>query len=263
MFLNFANSQKFATIAGMYKRILLKLSGEQFAGKGTFGIDTKFIDELAQEIRAVVQETGVQVVIVVGAGNFVRGAALASHEKMIERATADYMGMLATLLNGMALVDILEHYKQPARLQSRISIASVAEPYIRRRAIRHLEKGRVVILGGGTGNPYVTTDTAAVSAALELDCEVVLKATKVDGVYTKDPKKHKDVKKIKKISHLNAIKNQHINIMDNAAISLAMDHHLPIRIFDLLAKGNIKRIVQGDDIGTLVAGSGLRTREKS
>ena len=238
----------------MYTRILLKLSGEQFSGKSSFGIDTKFVDALAKEIREVIKETGTQIVIVVGGGNFLRGAALAAHEKMIERATADYMGMLATLLNGMALVDILEHYGQPARLQSRIAIASVAEPYIRRRALRHLEKGRVVIIGGGTGNPYVTTDTAAVSAALELDCQVVLKATKVDGVYTKDPAKHTDVKKIKKISHLNAIKNQHINIMDNAAISLAMDHHLPIRIFDLLAKGNIKKIVRGEDVGTLVAG---------
>ncbi len=238
----------------MYKRILLKLSGEQFAGKNSFGIDTKFIDGLAKEIKEAVAETQTQIVIVVGGGNFLRGAALASHEKMIERATADYMGMLATLLNGMALVDILEHYSQPARLLSRVEVKTVAEPYIRRRALRHLEKGRVVIIGGGTGNPFVTTDTAAVSAALELDCEVVLKATKVDGVYTKDPQKFKDVKKIKKISHLNAIKNKNINIMDNAAISLAMDHHLPIRVFDLLTKGNIKKIVKGEDIGTLVSG---------
>ena len=250
---NFTHLKRFAIIARMYKRILLKLSGEQFAGKGSFGMDTKFIDGLAKEIHEVIKKTGTQIVIVVGGGNFVRGAALAAHEKMIERATADYMGMLATLLNGMALVDILEHYGQPARLQSRILVASVAEQYIRRRAMRHLEKGRVVIIGGGTGNPFVTTDTAAVSAALELDCEVVLKATKVDGVYTKDPKKYTDVKKIKKISHLNAIKNQHINIMDNSAISLAMDHHLPIRVFDLLTKGNIQRIVKGEDIGTLVA----------
>ncbi len=241
-------------MTGMYKRILLKLSGEQFAGKSSFGIDTKCIDRLAEEIRETVAETGAQIVIVVGGGNFLRGASLVVHEKRIERATADYMGMLATLLNGMALVDILEHYGQPARLQSRVGVASVAEPYIRRRAIRHLEKGRVVIIGGGTGNPYVTTDTAAVSAALELDCEILLKATKVDGIYTKDPKKYKDVKKIKKISHLNALKNQHISIMDNAAISLAMDHRLPIRIFDLLERGNIKRIVKGEDVGTLVAG---------
>ena len=237
----------------MYTRILLKLSGEQFAGKTSFGIDTKFVNGLAQEIQKVIADTGTQIVIVVGGGNFLRGAALAAHEKMIERATADYMGMLATLLNGMALVDILEHFGQPARLQSRISIASVAEPYIRRRAIRHLEKGRVVIIAGGTGNPYVTTDTAAVSAALELDCEIVLKATKVDGVYTKDPNKHADVKKIKKISHLRVIKNKHITVMDNAAISLAMDHHLPIRVFDLMTRGNIGRIVKGEDIGTLVA----------
>src|SRR3989344_1617811 len=232
---NFTHLKRFAIIARMYKRILLKLSGEQFAGKGSFGMDTKFIDGLAKEIHEAIKKTGTQIVIVVGGGNFVRGAAL------------------ATLLNGMALVDILEHYGQPARLQSRILVASVAEQYIRRRAMRHLEKGRVVIIGGGAGNPVGRTDTAAGSAPLELDCEVVLKATKVDGVYTKDPKKYTDVKKIKKISHLNAIKNQHINIMDNSAISLAMDHHLPIRVFDLLTKGNIQRIVKGEDIGTLVA----------
>ncbi len=236
----------------MIKRILLKLSGEQFAGTKSFGIDTDFLTGLAEEIREVVTETGVQIIIVVGGGNFLRGATLAHNEHTIERATADYMGMLATVINGMALVDILEHHEQPARLQTRIQLNSVAEPYIRRRAIRHLEKGRVVIVAGGTGNPYVTTDTAAVSAALELDCGLVLKATKVDGVYTKDPKKDKSAEKIKQISHLDALKDPNINIMDNAAISLAMDHKLPIRVFDLLTKGNIKKIVQGEDIGTLI-----------
>lgn len=235
------------------KRILLKLSGEQFAGKNSFGIDTDFLLDLAKELHEVVKETKVQIVIVVGGGNFLRGATLSKNEVMIERATADYMGMLATVMNGMALVDILEHFGQPARLQTRIRIDSVAEPYIRRRAIRHLEKGRVVIIGGGTGNPFVTTDTAAVSAALELGCDIVLKATKVDGIYSKDPKKHSDAVKFETISHMDAIKNEHISVMDNAAISLAMDNKLPIRIFDLLTRGNIKRIATGKHVGTLVA----------
>ena len=234
------------------KRILLKLSGEQFAGKNSFGIDTDFLLDLAKELHEVVTETKVQIVIVVGGGNFLRGATLSKNEAMIERATADYMGMLATIMNGMALVDILEHFGQPARLQARIHIDSVAEPYIRRRAIRHLEKGRVVIIGGGTGNPFVTTDTAAVSAALELNCEIVLKATKVDGVYSKDPNKHADAVKLHTISHLDAIKDENISVMDNAAISLAMDNKLPIRVFDLLTKGNIKRIANGEMVGTLV-----------
>lgn len=235
------------------KRILLKLSGEQFAGKKSFGIDPDFLLSLAQEINEVVTETKVQIVIVVGGGNFLRGATLSKNESGIERATADYMGMLATIMNGMALVDILENIGQEARLQTRLRIDSVAEPYIRRRAIRHLEKGRIVVIGGGTGNPFVTTDTAAVSAAIELNCEIVLKATKVDGVYSKDPNKYPDAVKLKAISYLDAIKDTNISVMDNAAISLAMDNHLPIRIFDLLTKGNIKRIVKGDNIGTLVS----------
>lgn len=234
------------------KRILLKLSGEQFAGNNSFGIDTDFLLDLARELHEVVTETKAQIVIVVGGGNFLRGATLSKNEAEIERATADYMGMLATIMNGMALVDILEHFGQPARLQTRLHIASVAEPYIRRRAIRHLEKGRVVIIGGGTGNPFVTTDTAAVSAALELGCDIVLKATKVDGIYSKDPKKHVDAVKLEQITHLDAIQNKEISVMDNAAVSLAMDNKLPICIFDLLGKGNIKKIVNGERVGTLV-----------
>lgn len=235
------------------KRVLLKLSGEQFSGENQFGIDSLFLSELAQELKKVVSDNKTQVVVVVGGGNFVRGATLAQKEHMIERATADYMGMLATLMNGMALVDILEKSGQPARLQTRLRCDNVAEPYIRRRALRHLEKGRVVIIAGGTGNPYVTTDTAAVSVALELDCEMVLKATKVDGVYTKDPKKYPDAKKLGKISHLDAIKNTQIKVMDNAALSLAMDNALPLRVFDLLKRGNIGRIVNGASIGTLIS----------
>jgi len=238
----------------MYKRVLLKLSGEQFAGKNSFGIDIDFVSELAKEIKVVVEKTKVELIVVVGGGNFLRGATLAQNDKkMIERATADYMGMLATVLNGMSLVDVLEHHGQSARLQTRIHINSVAEPYIRRRALRHLEKGRVVVIGGGTGNPYVTTDTAAVSAALELDCELVLKATKVDAVYSKDPKKDPSAEIIKKLSYIEALNNTEIKVLDNAAVSLAMDHKLPIRVFDLLTKGNIQKIVSGDDVGTLIS----------
>lgn len=235
-----------------YKRILLKLSGEQFAGDKNFGIDTAFVAALAQELRDVVTKTGVQIIVVIGGGNFLRGATLAKDQAMVERATADYMGMLATIMNGMALVDILEHFGQPARLQTRLQINSVAEPYIRRRAIRHLEKGRIVIVAGGTGNPYFTTDTAAVSSAVELGCEMVLKATKVDGVYTKDPKKFPNAKKISQISFIDALKDSNIQVMDNSALSLAMDNNLPIRIFDLLNKGNIKRVVEGEEIGTMI-----------
>ncbi len=237
------------------KRILLKLSGEQFAGKKAFGIDTDFIIDLAKELHHVVTTTQAQIVIVVGGGNFLRGATLSKNEVMIERATADYMGMLATIINGMALVDILESFGQRARLQTRIRIETVAEPYIRRRAIRHLEKGRIVIIGGGTGNPYVTTDTAAVSTALELGCSIVCKATKVDGIYTKDPNKYTDAVKINSLSHLEAIQNEHINVMDNAAISLAMDNNLPIRVFNLLTPGNIAKIINGEAVGTLVESS--------
>lgn len=234
----------------MFKRVLLKLSGEQFAGDDRFGINADFLNSLTQELVDVTRDTKAQIAIVVGGGNFVRGAALAGDK--IERATADYMGMLATVMNGMALVDVLESNGQPARLQTRVQINTVAEPYIRRRAIRHLEKGRVVIVAGGTGNPYVTTDTASVMTALELDCEMVLKATKVDGIYNKDPHKHADALKIDNVSYLEALQNTDIQVMDNSAISLAMDHHIPITVFDLLTHGNIKRIIQGEKIGTLV-----------
>jgi uridylate kinase len=236
----------------MYKRILLKLSGEQFAGKNNFGIDIEFVSALASEIKEVIKNTGVQIVIVVGGGNFLRGATLASNEKLIERATADYMGMMATILNGMSLVDVLENQSQPARLQTRLQINSVAEPYIRRRAIRHLEKGRVVIVSGGTGNPYVTTDTAAVSTSLELDCQIVLKATKVDGIYNKDPKKYPEAKKIDNLNYIEVLNNTEMSVMDNSAISMAMDYKLPICVFDLLSKGNIQKVVEGQKIGTLI-----------
>lgn len=234
-----------------YKRVLLKLSGEQFAGSKEFGIDPEFIDRLAKELAETVKATGVQLTVIVGGGNIMRGATVEGSG--IELATGHYMGMLATIINGMALVDILEQNHVPARLQTRLKADSVAEPYIRRRGLRHLEKGRVVVVAGGTGNPYVTTDTAAVSTALELDCEVVLKATKVDGVYDKDPRKHDDAKKHAELSFEQVITDPHINVMDNAAISMAMDHKLPIIVFDLLTHGNIRRVISGEAIGTIVS----------
>lgn len=232
------------------QRILLKLSGEQFSGTRDNGIDAVFLEKLARELKDLVSSTGVQLAIVVGGGNFMRGASIS--KTGIERATGDYMGMLATIINGMALVDILEQQGQPARLTSRLRIESVAEPYIRRKAIRHMEKGRIVVIAGGVGTPYFTTDTAAVTTALELDCELVLKATKVDGVYDRDPVKHSDARKHTKLKYSDIIVNEEINVMDNAAISLAMDNKLRIVVFDLLTEHNIKRIVQGEEVGTLI-----------
>jgi uridylate kinase len=231
-------------------RILLKLSGEQFSGSRESGIDVEFVERLAHELRDLVKETGIQLAVVVGGGNFMRGAAIAA--KGIERATGDYMGMLATIMNGMALVDVLEENGQPARLMTRLRVDSVAEPYIRRRGIRHMEKGRIVVVAGGIGTPYVTTDTAAITTALELEGEMVLKATKVDGVYNRDPKKHADAQKHDALQYSEALTNEEINVMDNAAISLAMDNKLPIVIFDLLTHGNIARIVKGEKVGTLL-----------
>lgn len=233
-----------------FKRVLLKLSGEQFAGTRGNGIDAKFVSDLSKELKQVIDETGAQIAIVVGGGNFMRGASVSDHG--VERATGDYMGMLATIINGMALVDTLEANGQPARLLSKLRVESVAEPFIRRRAIRHMEKGRVAIIVGGTGNPYFTTDTAAVTAGLELNCEAVLKGTKVDGVYDKDPMKHPDARKIDSISHSDALQNAEINVMDNTAISLAMDNKLPIIVFEL-TPGNLKKVVDGEAIGSRVS----------
>jgi uridylate kinase len=234
-----------------YKRVLLKLSGEQFAGDRDYGVDPNFVNRLSKELAETVEATGVQLAIIVGGGNIMRGASVA--KSGIERATGDYMGMLATLINGMALVDILEANGVAARLQTRLRADAVAEPYIRGRGLRHLEKGRVVVVAGGTGNPYVTTDTAAVTTALELECDVVLKATKVDGVYDKDPSKHPDAKKHDDLTFDKVLTNPEINVMDNAAISLAMDNHLPIVVFDLLTHGNIRRVIEGQAIGTKVS----------
>lgn len=232
-----------------FKRVLLKLSGEQFAGSREHGIDPNFVSNLAKELNGVIEKTGAEIAIVVGGGNFMRGASIAG--RGVERATGDYMGMLATVMNGMALLDALEENGQPARLLSKLRVEGVAEPYIRRRALRHMEKERVVIIAGGTGNPYFTTDTAAVNAALELECDVTLKATKVDGVYDKDPTKHADAKKFDAMSHADALKNPDVNVMDNAALAMAMDNNLPIVVFNLVP-GNIQKIIEGQDIGTTV-----------
>ncbi len=235
----------------MYKRILLKLSGEQLAGNLDHGIDPEFVGWLAKEIKKA-SSTGTQIAIVVGGGNWLRGAAYASHG--IDRSTADYMGMLATVTNGLALMDMLEHQGVAVRLQSNIRLDQVAEPFIRRRAVRHMEKGRVVIIAGGTGKPYITTDTAAVSAALELGCDAVLKATKVDGIYDKDPAKYPDAIKQDAMTHQEALATPSIQVMDRAALGMAADTKMPIVIFKL-DKDTITQVVQGEQTGTRVSAS--------
>jgi uridylate kinase len=220
-----------------------------FNGEGNSAINLEFVSKLAAELKEVTKTTKAEIVVVVGGGNIMRGA---SEGHAIERVTADYMGILGTVINGMALVDAIEKQGLPARLLSRINVSSVAEPYIRRRAIRHLEKGRLVIVAGGTGNPYVTTDTAAVITALEQKCEVVMKATKVDGVYDKDPAKNGDAKKLKKLGYNEVMTNQDIAVMDSAAISMAHENHLPIVVFDL-SPGNIQKVIEGQSIGTVIS----------
>lgn len=233
----------------MYKRVLLKLSGEQLAGTKDGGIDPEFAKWLASEIKEV-SSSGCQIVIMVGGGNFVRGAQIAGHG--VKRVTADHMGMLGTMINALALTDIFEAQGVPTRCLSNIFANQVAEPFVHRLANKHLEKGRVVIVSGGIGRPYLTTDTAAVSLALELDCDAVLKATKVDGVYSKDPAKHKDAKKFDKLTYQQAVEDGAIRIMDKAALGLAMEHGMTVVIFDALGKGNIAKVAAGQDIGTTV-----------
>jgi uridylate kinase len=232
-----------------YKRILLKLSGEVFGGKQKYGIDLEVLAVLAQEIKSV-KELGTQIAIVIGGGNIFRGVAGAV--KGIDRATGDYMGMLATVINSLALQDSLETAGVPSRVQTAIEMRSIAESFIRRRAIRHMEKGRVVILAAGTGNPYFSTDTTAALRAAELDAEVILKATKVDGVYDKDPMQAKDAKKFKQITHMEVLQKR-LRVMDSTAASLCMENKIPIIVFDLTKSGNIKKAVLGQAVGTLVA----------
>lgn len=234
-----------------YKRVLIKISGELFMGERENGIDPKFVHNLAKELKQIVDSTGVEIAVIVGGGNFIRGAAVAGNG--IDRVTADYMGMLATVLNGMAMVDILEKNNQPARLLTRLHVASVAEPYIRRRGIRHLEKGRIVVIAGGSGNPFITTDTPAVTTALELNCELVMKATKVDGVYDKDPVKYPDAKKIEQLSYADALASDDIAVMDQSAISMAKEHDLPIAVFDLLNKGAMQKVIEGGKVGSVIS----------
>lgn len=232
----------------VYKRILLKLSGEALAGKQGTGISTATIKQIAQDV-AEAHRAGVQIGLVIGGGNIYRGVA-ASAEGM-DRASADYMGMLATCINSLALQDALEKEGVPTRVQTAIEMAEIAEPYIRRKAIRHLEKGRLVIFGAGTGNPFFTTDTAASLRAMEINAEVIMKATKVDGIYDKDPAKHSDAVKFDKISYIDVL-NRGLQVMDSTAISMCMDNKLPIITFDLTLPGNILKAVQGENIGTLV-----------
>ena len=233
-----------------YKRVLLKLSGEALGGEQGYGIDPNTITTIAREVKQVV-ELGVQLSIVIGGGNIFRG--LAASSKGMDRASADYMGMLATMINSLALQDALEKAGVDTRVQSAIAMAEVAEPYIRRRAIRHLEKGRVVIFGAGTGNPYFTTDTAASLRAMEIGADVILKGTKGDGVYSADPNKDPHATKYETLSYLEVLRKG-LQVMDATAISLCMDNSLPIIVFDVTTDGNVVRVVCGDRIGTLVKG---------
>jgi uridylate kinase len=233
-----------------YKRILLKLSGEVLIGEGGYGIDPAAIQKIAQEIKEV-KNLGVEVAIVIGGGNIFRG--IAASAKGMDRASADDMGMLATVMNSIALQNALEKINVHTRVQTAIEMREVAEPYIRRRAIRHLEKGRVVIFAGGTGNPYFTTDTTASLRAMEIGADVILKATKVDGIYDADPLLHKGAHRYNELTYLDVLKKQ-LRVMDATAISLCMDHQIPIIVFNLKKKGNIKRVVLGEKVGTKVRG---------
>ncbi|GFZ84085.1 MULTISPECIES: UMP kinase [Paenibacillus] len=235
-----------------YKRVVLKLSGEALAGQQGYGIDSEVITSIAQQVKDVV-ELNVEVAIVVGGGNIWRG--IAGSEKGMDRATADYMGMLATVMNSLALQDALENIEVPTRVQSSITMQQVAEPYIRRRAMRHLEKGRVVIFAAGTGNPYFSTDTTAALRAAEIEAEVILMAkNKVDGVYSADPFKDPTAKKYETLTYMEVISNN-LGVMDSTASSLCMDNNIPLVVFNITEKGNIKRVVLGEKIGTTVKGS--------
>jgi uridylate kinase len=231
-----------------YKRVILKVTGEVLAGAQKNGIDGEMVRSFAEEIKEV-KEMGCEMALVMGGGNIFRGAELS--EGGTERATADYMGMLATVINSLALQDALEKIGVATRVMSAIDMRQVAEPYIRRRATRHLEKGRVVIFAGGTGNPYFTTDTTASLRAMEIGAEVILKATKVEGVYDADPLTHQGAKKYGELTYIEVL-NKELKVMDSTAISLCMDNHLPIVVFNIMEKGNIKRVVNGEQIGTVV-----------
>jgi uridylate kinase len=231
-----------------YRRILLKLSGEALQGSREFGIDSEVLKGIAQEV-AEVQALKVECALVIGAGNFFRG--VPTSQQGLERVSADYMGMLSTIINALAMQDALEKLGVTTRVLSAIDVPQVCEPYIRRRAIRHLEKGRVVIFAGGTGSPYFTTDTAAALRAVEIKAEAILKATRVKGVYDRDPEQHPDARFFPELTHLEVI-SQGLKVMDTTAVSLCMDQRLPIVVFNLLERGNIRRVVMGEPIGTRV-----------
>lgn len=233
-----------------YKRILLKLSGESLMGDKSFGLASEVISQYAQDIKSIV-ELNVQVAIVIGGGNIYRG--MNEAETGIERAHGDYMGMLATVINGMALQAGLEKIGVYTRLQSAIKMEQIAEPYIRRRAMRHVEKGRVVIFGAGTGNPYFTTDTAGVLRAIEIKCDVILKGTRVDGIYSEDPEKNPNATKFDQITFNECI-SKNLRVMDMTAFTLCMENSLPIVVFDMNKPGNLRRVVTGNKVGTLVSG---------
>lgn len=231
-----------------YQRVMLKLSGEALAGENGFGINPSIIQEMSKGIAAAV-ETGTEIGIVIGGGNFIRGATASAGG--MDRASSDYMGMLATCINALALQNSLEKIGVFTRVQSAIEMAAISEPYIRRRAIRHLEKKRVVIFAAGSGNPFFTTDTAAALRAMEIGANVIMKGTKVDGVYDKDPMKHKDAVRFDKLTYIEVL-NKRLNVMDSTAISLCMDNKLPILCFNLKDPQNILRAVRGDQVGTLI-----------
>ncbi|HXB60797.1 MAG TPA: UMP kinase [Candidatus Acidoferrales bacterium] len=232
-----------------FSRVLLKLSGESLGDAKGAGISPEAVHHMAKQVSEV-RELGVQTVVVVGGGNIFRG--LQGSERGIERATGDYMGMLATIINALALQDALEKIGCPTRVMTAITMSQVAEPFIRRRAVRHMEKGRVVIFGGGTGNPYFSTDTAAALRANEIGAEVILKATKVDGIYDSDPKKNPNAKKFAEISYIDALQRQ-LKVMDSTAFSLCMDNKMPIIVFDFSKPHNLKKVVLGEKVGTLVS----------
>ncbi|MDP2755810.1 MAG: UMP kinase [Nitrospirota bacterium] len=244
----------------IYKRILLKISGEAMMGDKGYGIDSSTVDFIAKEIKEAVS-SGVEVAVVIGGGNIFRG--VEASVKGMERASADYMGMLATVINALALQNHLEKHGVPTRVQSAIEMKELTEPYIRRKAMRHLEKGRTVIFAAGTGNPYFTTDTAAALRAMEIGAEVILKATKVDGIYSSDPMKDPTAKKYSTVAYIDVLKRG-LSIMDSTAVSLCMDNNLPIVVFNLRGKGNIRKIIEGKKIGTLVRlNNGARVKKKN
>ena len=233
-----------------FQRVMIKVSGESLLGSREYGIDPQAALDVAERIKAA-HDLGVQIVVVVGGGNIFRG--LAGSKNGMDRATADYMGMLATIMNGMALLDALQKTNVPSRLQSALKMDEVAEPFLRNKAIRHLEKGRVVILSAGTGNPFVTTDTGGSLHALELHCDVYMKATKVDGVYDRDPMKYPDARRFKTLNYKDAIQLEGVEVMDTAALAMCMENDLSIMVFELFEGDNLVKAVQGEDVGTYLS----------